>query len=98
MRVVGFKVEALVENTHGAGLTGLEIVAIIGMIAFLAVVVGFIALGSWIVYEVMAATKEIGSGATIGVGIILFVVIVFALLTLFGTKTSVSKKGVSFGK
>ena len=98
MRVVGFKVEALVENTHGAGLTGLEIVAIIGMIAFLATVIGFIALGAWIVYEIMQAAKEGGSAATIGVGIILFVVIVFALLILFGAKTSVSKKGVSFGK
>ena len=102
MRVVGFKVEALVENTHGAGLTGLEIVAIIMAIAFLAAVVGFIALGAWLVYEVMKAAGGlgpiVGPAATIGVGMIIFIVIIFAVLILFGAKAKGSKKGVSFGK
>lgn len=102
MRVHGFKVEAIVENTGNANLTGLEIIMIIMAIAFLATIIGFIALGAWVVYEIMKAVEDLGPVlgpiATVGTGIVLFVIIVFALLILFGAQAKGSKKGVSLGK
>jgi len=90
--VWGFYVEAIVENSEGAGLTGLEIVYIILAIAFLAVVIAAIALGAWIVWEIMTSVPDVVK-PFVGVG--LLILILLFLLVLFGGQIGVSKKKVT---
>jgi len=100
MRVWGFKIEALVENTGGAGLTGLEIVVIIAAIAFLSTVVAFIAMGGYTVYKVVEATEKVNPLLTVVVGLIIFGVVVAALLLMLGVKGKAKGKrgAVQVGK
>jgi len=93
--VEGFYIEAMVENTGEASLTGLEIVAIIMAIAFFAVVLNYIFLTDWIAWEVMESVPDIGKPF---VGIILLIGIALFLLILFGAKVGVSKEGATIGK
>ena len=83
--VTGLRFEAVIKNEN-AGLTGLEIIAVIGAIAFLAAVIAGIALASWAVYEIMTAAIELGPVATVGIGLIVVVLIGVGLLLLFGVK------------
>jgi len=93
--VYGFKIEAIVENTGGAGLTGLEIVAIILAVTFLAVVVASIALGIWVTWRVIESLPE---ALVAPVGIFILILIGIFLLALFGVGFKASKKGVSMKK
>jgi len=85
-KVEGFKVEAFVENIGGAGLTGLEIVAIIMAVTFAAVVIALVALGSWVTWRVISAAEEISPFATIGVGLVILVILIFALMLILGVR------------
>ena len=96
--IKGFRIEAIVKNTGGASLTGLEIVAIIVAIAFVAVIITYVALQAWVVWRVISATEQIGPIATVGVGLIIFVVIGVFLLLLFGVKFETGKGKVKVGR
>lgn len=93
--VSGFYVEAIVKNKGGAALTGLEIVMIIGAVAFLAAVVAAIALGAWIIWQVMSLIPDVLKPV---VGIGLLIGIALFLLILFGARLGVSKKGMTLGR
>jgi hypothetical protein len=84
--VQGFQTEALVYNKGSASLTGLEIVAIIMAIAFLAAVLTVLALGAWIILQVMDAAKQIGPWATIGLGLVILGGLGLGLFLMFGGK------------
>lgn len=94
-KVEGFYVEALVENTGSASLTGLEIIGIIIAVAFLAAVIAGIALVAWVTWQVMNSIPDIAKPF---VGIGLLILIGLFLLILFGAKLGVSGKGVSLGR
>jgi len=83
--VTGFKVEAIVENVS-ASLTGLEIVAIIMAVSFLIAVVAILFVTGWVTWRVISATEQIGPAATVGAGLALIVLLIVALLLLFGVK------------
>lgn len=89
--VKGFRIEALVENVS-AGLTGLEIVAIILAVTFMAAVVTFIALGAWVTWEVLASVPEEIRPI---VGIILLIIIATFILLLFGGQLGITRKKVT---
>jgi hypothetical protein len=95
--IKGLRIEAIVKNL-GASLTGLEIVAIIVAIAFVAVIITYVALQAWVVWRVISATEQIGPIATVGVGLIIFVVIGVFLLLLFGVKFETGKGKVKAGR
>jgi len=95
--IKGLRIEAIVKNL-GASLTGLEIVAIIVAIAFVAVIITYVALQAWVVWRVISATEQIGPIATVGVGLIIFVVIGVFLLLLFGVKFETGKGKVKVGR
>jgi hypothetical protein len=90
--VSGFQTEALVYNKGTAALTGLEIVAIIMAVAFLVAVLTVLALGAWIILQVMDATKAIGPWATIVVGLAILSGLGFGLYLLFGGKAEYKGK------
>jgi hypothetical protein len=82
-RVEGFKIEAVVQN-KGAALTGAEIVLILITIAFVAVVITLIVLASWVTWEIIEATKQIGPGVTVAVGLLILILVFFLLMIIFG--------------
>jgi len=90
--VYGFTIEAIVENLGGAALTGFEIALIIIAFAFLAVVIASIALGAWIVWEIMGSVPDVVK-PFVGVG--LLVLLLLFLLLMFGGQIGVSKKKVT---
>lgn len=94
-RVGGFYVEAIVENLGGAGLTGWEIAAIIVAIAFLAAVLIPLALGAWIVWQIITSIPDIAKPF---VGIALLIGIALFILILFGARLGLSKKGMTLGR
>lgn len=83
--VSGFKVEALVYNA-GASQTGLEIVAIIMAVSFLAIVIGGLAMAGWIIWRVMSAAEQLGPLTTIGVGLLILGGIGILAFVLLGGK------------
>lgn len=101
--VKGFYVEALVKNNQ-AGLTGLEIVAIIMVIAFLVAVVTLCITGAWVVWEVMSAAAKLGPAFTVAIGLIILIMILVALVVIFaiafggGLSAKGKKRSVSIGK
>jgi hypothetical protein len=97
--VNGFFVEALVMNVN-AGLTGLEIVAVIIAIAFLIAVIVLLANLTWIIWEVLSAAKQLGPAITIVVGLLLVMGLLFAVLLIFGVVFSYQgkNKSVSIGR
>jgi hypothetical protein len=97
-RVQGFKVEAIVKNLGGASLTGLEIVAVILAIAFIAGVVGLLIMAGWVIWRIMSAAEQLGPIAVIGVGLVVVVIIVIVLLLLFGVKFEKKDKKIRIGK
>jgi hypothetical protein len=102
-RIYGFYCEALVKNIN-AGQTGLEIVAIILAVAFLAVVITLCLTGAWVVWQVLSAAASLGPVATIGVGLIVLMLVLITLVIIFaivfggGVKAKGKKKSVSIGK
>jgi len=95
--IKGLRIEAIVKNL-GASLTGLEIVAIIVAIAFVAVIITYVALQAWVVWRVISATEQLGPIATVGVGLIIFVVIGIFIVLMFGVKFETGKGKVKAGK
>ena len=97
--VEGFRVEAIIENVSG-GLTGLEIIALIMMIATIAVIIGFMVGFFWVTWQVVSAAKELGPAVTIGVGLVILLLIVFLLFVAFGGKAKVKgkKRGLEIGR
>lgn len=88
--VKGFHVEAIVKN-EGAALTGAEIVLIIMVIGFIAAVIWVIAMGSWVTWQIMDATKAIGPVATVGVGLLILFMLLIFLFLMFGGKVRYGK-------
>lgn len=99
--VSGFMVEAVVKN-NGAGLTGAEIVLIIVAIAILVTIIALVLTGSWVTWQVINATQEIGPWMTITIGIAILAGIGFLLYSLLGGKVKYTsnKRGrrVELGK
>lgn len=101
--VAGYQVEAIVENVN-AGLTGLEIVAIILVITWLISVIALLSMGSWVVYEVINAIKKLPEGwspwVMIIVGLLILVGIGALLFFIFGGAVMYKskKRSVSLGK
>lgn len=92
MVVSGFQAEALVYNKGTAALTGLEIVAIIIAVSFLFAVITALALGAWIILQVMDAAKQLGPAFTIGLGLLILGGLGFGLYLLFGGKAEYKGK------
>ena len=90
--VSGFQTEALVYNKGTAALTGLEIVAIILAVAFSVAVLTVLALGAWIVLQVMDAAKQLGPAVTIAIGLAVLAGLGFGLYLLFGGKAEYKGK------
>lgn len=93
-KVYGFKVEALVENTGEASLTGLEIALIIVAFGFLFAVVALTLTGAWVVWQVMSSIPDLAK-PFVGIGIL--ILILLFLLVLFGRPLAVSRKGAKIG-
>lgn len=93
--VTGLTVLAMVKN-NGAGMTGLEIIAILIIIAILAVVITLCLTGSWVVVKVMDATAAAGPWMTILIGLVILMGIGFLLYTLLGGKISYKGKTRKF--
>lgn len=89
--VKGFYIEAIVENLGGASLTGLEIVAILLAVAFVAVVIATIFLVGWTTWKVIEATPK---WAIPIVGILLIVMFLMFVLIFFGAELGITKKKV----
>ncbi len=89
--VTGFMIEAIVQNIN-AGLTGLEIVAIIMVISFIIAVIAAIGTLIWVTWQIMDATKQIGPWATVIVGLIIFIGLLSLVYFLFGGKFSYKGK------
>lgn len=81
--VQGFYVEAIVENID-AGLTGIEIVAIIMAVAFLAAVFTVLFLTIWVTHQLVLAVSGLPPIFQIPTYIILLVFFGLFLLVLFG--------------
>lgn len=80
--VKGFQMQFVAKNEN-AGMTGLEIAAIIGAVAFLAVVLVVIGIIVYAVYTIVKAVEESPLGQ-LGVGIIILIVFVVVLLLIMG--------------
>lgn len=89
---VNFHVEALVKNVD-AGLTGIEIVAIIFAVTFLIAIVTAAVLLLYATWEIFGAAAELPPAVTIGVGLVILVLVGVGVLLLFGVKFSGGKKG-----
>lgn len=98
--VKGFMVEALVKNNN-AGLTGLEIVAIIMASAVLAVVIGLLITAGWVVWRVATAIDILppwlSPWVMLAFGLIVLVGIGALLYFVLGGKLSYSSKKRSLG-
>ena len=94
-----FRVEALVRNIN-AGLTGLEIAAIVLAVGFLIAIVTAAVLVLYSTYEVFSALDDLeedfgawGSVATVAVGLLLIAGAGVFLFFMFGGSFSKGKKG-----
>lgn len=86
--VRGFYVEAIVENTGSASLTGAEICLIIMALSWLAVIVTLCLTGGWVTWKVIESTP---SQYIPLVGIIILVLIGLGVLILFGAKLKIGR-------
>lgn len=85
--VAGLTVEAIVENVNG-GITGLEIIGIIIAVTFLIAVIVLLAVGGWLVWEIVNAIKNLGPTfgppVMIIVGLLILVGIGLLVFFIFG--------------
>lgn len=94
-RVQGLYIEALVKNKN-AGLTGLEICAIIIAIAILASVIGFFTIGGFVTWNIMNAANELGPWVTIIIGVGILVGLGVLFFVFIGGKFNWKGKGKGF--
>jgi hypothetical protein len=80
--VKGFQLQVVAKNEN-AGMTGLEIAAIIASVAFLAVVIVILGIIIYAVYTIVKSVEESPIGQ-LGVGIIILIVFVVVLLLVMG--------------
>lgn len=92
--VTDLKIECVVKNEN-AGLTGLEVVAVLTAVAVLSTVIALIAVAAWVVAEILAAAKDLGDGAVIAIGLVILFGIGALLFFMFGGTASGNKKGVT---
>lgn len=95
--VYGLSVEVIVKN-ESASLTGLEIVLIIGLIGVFATVFTILGMTVWTAGKVVMSATEMGAPVVVGVGLILVIIFVVAILLIFGVKIEKAPRRVKIGK
>ncbi|MCJ7424322.1 hypothetical protein MUP01_08665 [Candidatus Bathyarchaeota archaeon] len=92
--VYGLKVEAIVKNVNG-GITGMEVIGILTAAAtliFAIAIFALVAIGTWVVFQVMEALKKLGPAATAIGGILILGGIGLLLFVIFGGKAKYEGK------
>lgn len=92
--VSGMIIEAIVKNVN-AGMTGAEIAVILLAIAVLAFIIAVLVWGTMVIKEILDAARQLGPAVTIGVGLILFVILIAAVLMVLGVGFAYTGKGKS---
>lgn len=73
-----------------------HIITLIAGIAFLIFVIAMVAVGVWLLVKVEQAAEQLGPAATIGIGIVLIIIVIGALLLLMGVRVGGKGKKGSF--
>ena len=94
--IKGLSIVAIVKNVN-AGLTGLEITAIIFAVGWISAVLAAIIITTWVVYEIIRVFDNGGGGIPdipkIATGLVLIVMFLGFILILFGGGIGIEKKG-----